>query len=219
MTWFHLKYLNQWKFANTYIDSLSKSLNIYIDTLSRYMYIYAKNTINMYAWTLYTPIHDFICYALNPFDIFKSFNICIYIYINLGSTSLHVHTPVPQCIHLSTNMGHVYDPAAWQIFESAPKERYAYRYVQWWSSTGTRREYSTGLSVHPRKCYMLIQCGQRGFARPRKPGQSNRGMYFMLTNHIMYVEAGTYNGIFRTGDFRTKNSGTRLPFQWWRFGT
>ena len=28
----------------------------------------------MYAWTLYTPIKDFICYALNPFDIFKSFN-------------------------------------------------------------------------------------------------------------------------------------------------
>ena len=91
--------------------------------------------------------------------------------------------------------------------------------VRWWSSACTRREYSTGLSVHPRKCYMLIQCGQRGFARPRKPGQSNRGMYFMLTNHIIYVEAGTYNGIFRTGDFRTKNSGTRLPFQWWRFGT
>jgi hypothetical protein len=146
-------------------------------------------------------------------------NRLIYRYIYSGSTSLHVHTPVLQCILLSTNMGHVYDPAARQTFESAPKERYAYRYVQWWSSTGTRREYSTGLSVHPRKCYMLIQCGQRGFARPRKPGQSNRGMYFMLTNHIMYVEAGTYNGIFRTGDFRTKNSGTRLPFQWWRFGT
>ena len=77
MTWFHLKYLNQWKFANTYIDSLSKLLNIYIDTLSRWMYIYAKNTINMYAWTLYTPINDFIFYALNPFDIFKSFNIFI----------------------------------------------------------------------------------------------------------------------------------------------
>ena len=51
---------------------------------------------------------------------------------------------------------------------------------------------------------MFIQYGRRGFARPRKPGQSNRGMYFMLTNHIMYVEAGTYNGIFRTGDLGLK---------------
>ena len=34
--------------------------------------------INMYAWTLYTPINDFMCYALNPFDIIKSFNIYIY---------------------------------------------------------------------------------------------------------------------------------------------
>ena len=34
----------------------------------------------MYAWTLYTPIHDFICYALNPFDTFKSFNINIYFF-------------------------------------------------------------------------------------------------------------------------------------------
>ena len=28
----------------------------------------------------------------------------------------------------------------------------------------------------------------------------------MLTNHIVYVEAGTYNGICWTGDFRTKIS-------------
>ena len=91
--------------------------------------------------------------------------------------------------------------------------------IYWYQAPATLREYRTGLSVHPRKFYMLIQCGQRGFARPRKPGQSNRGMYFMLTNHIIYVEAGTYNGIFWTGDFRTKNSGTRLPFRWWRFGT
>ena len=34
----------------------------------------------------------------------------------------------------------------------------------------------------------------------------------MFTNHIIYVEAGTYNGIFWTGDLRTKNSGTRLLY-------
>ena len=61
---------------------------------------------------------------------------------------------------------------------------------------GTRREYRTGLSVHPWKYYMFIQCGRRGFARPRKPGQSNRGMQFTFINHIIYVEAGTYNGFF-----------------------
>ena len=90
--------------------------------------------------------------------------------------------------------------------------------VYWYQGTwypGTRREYRTGLSVHRRKYYMFIQCGRRGFARPRKPGQSNRGMYFTFTNHIIYVEAGTYNGIFWTGDFRTKNSGTWIPFRWW----
>ena len=47
------------------------------------MYIYPKNTIDIYAWTLYTPINDFICYALNPF-----------VYgIYLDSTSLDVHLP------------------------------------------------------------------------------------------------------------------------------
>jgi hypothetical protein len=97
MTWFHLKYLNQWKFANTYIDSLSRSLNIYINTLCRSIYIYPKNTINIYAWTLYTPIDDFICDALNPFDIFKSFKINIY--LNLDSTSLHEHTPPSTTIY------------------------------------------------------------------------------------------------------------------------
>ena len=74
--------------------------NIYIDTLSRWMYIYAKNTINMYAWTLYTPIHDFICYALNPFDIFKSFNIYIYIFrfyiASCAYTSTTMYTPIDE---------------------------------------------------------------------------------------------------------------------------
>ena len=51
------------------------------------MYIYPKNTINIYEWTLYTPINDFICYALNPLDIFKS---------------LAVHIPVLQSILRST---------------------------------------------------------------------------------------------------------------------
>ena len=97
MTWFHLKYFNQWKYANAYIGSLSKSLNIYINTLSCCMYIYPKNTINIYAWTLYTPINDFICYALNPFDIpvLKRLNIfrffiawCAYY------TSTTIYTPI-----------------------------------------------------------------------------------------------------------------------------
>ena len=118
-TWFHLKILNQWKFAHMYIDSLSNSLNIvYINILHRSMYI------PVYRWL-------FVIY--------------------------------------------IYDPATRQIFESALKEWYAY-YVQWWSSTGTCSGYSTGLPVHPRKCYMCIQqCGWRGFAIPSKPGQSNGG--------------------------------------------
>ena len=62
------------------------------------MYIYAKNTINMYAWTLYTPINDFICYALNPFDIFKSFNIYKYIFryyiASCAYTSTKIYSPI-----------------------------------------------------------------------------------------------------------------------------
>ena len=75
--------------------------------------------------------------------------------------------------------------------------------------------YCTG--QHTRKCYMCIQCGQRGFARPCKPGQLNGGNYFNLTNQNIYSEAGTYSGIFCKGDWRTKNGITRLLFQWWRF--
>ena len=40
MTWFHLKCLNQWKFAHIYIDSFSTSLNIYIISQRRSMYIW-----------------------------------------------------------------------------------------------------------------------------------------------------------------------------------
>ena len=74
----------------------------------------------MYAWTLYTPIHDFICYALNPFDIFKSFNIYIYIYIQV----LHRF----MCIHQYYNV-------------------YSYRRI--WVMYTTRR-LGKYLKVHPR---------------------------------------------------------------------
>ena len=87
------------------------------------MYIYAKNTINMYAWTLYTPINDFYMLCI---ESVRHIQILLYIYIYLASTSLHVHTPELQSILRSTTTGHVYDPAARQIFESALKERYAY---------------------------------------------------------------------------------------------
>ena len=44
------------------------------------MYIYPKNTIDIYAWTLYTPINDLICYELNPFIYIFRFYIawCAY---------------------------------------------------------------------------------------------------------------------------------------------
>ena len=34
--------------------------------------------------------------------------------------------------------------------------------------------------------------------------------FLTLTNNIIYMEAGTYNGICWTGDFRNKTSGTQL---------
>ena len=95
---------------------------IYINTLCRCMYICPKNTINIYSWTVYTPINDLLCYALNPFDIFKSLSLYMY----LDSTLLDVHILVLQSILRSTTMCHVYNQAGWQIFESALKERYAY---------------------------------------------------------------------------------------------
>jgi hypothetical protein len=35
----------------------------------------------------------------------------------------------------------------------------------------------------------------------------------MLPNHIIDVEAGTYDGTFCTGDLTAKNFRTRLPFR------
>jgi hypothetical protein len=46
-----------------------------------------------------------------------------------------------------------------------------------------------------------------------KPGWSNVLKLLNLTNQNIYGEAGTYNGNFCTGDYRT-----RLPFQWWCIG-
>ena len=51
---------------------------------------------------------------------------------------------------------------------------------------------------------MFIQCGRRGFARPRKPGQFKQRNVIHVHQSYYIVEAGTYNGIFWTGDFRTK---------------
>ena len=60
------------------------------------MYIYAKNTINIYSCTLYTPINDLLCYALNPFHIFKSPSIYIFrFYIaSCAYTSTTIYTPI-----------------------------------------------------------------------------------------------------------------------------
>jgi len=59
-----------------------------------------------------------------------------------------------------------------------------------------------------------------GISLQRPAHQANQmDVSSMLTNHIVNVEAGTYNGICWTGDFRAINYGTWLLFRWWRFGS
>ena len=69
--------------------------------------------------TLYSDKRFYLLFIESVRHIQIVKNLYIHVYKYFDSTSLHMSTPVPQSILRSTIMGHVYNPAARQIFESA----------------------------------------------------------------------------------------------------
>ena len=111
-----------------FINYLSISLIIHINILYRLIYIYTLKCDQLICigGSLAIILRLTILCANNEsvrHRLFKSRFLCI-----LYCTYFHVHIRVlvQSILRLATAMCQAYDPAAWQIFESALKKRYAY---------------------------------------------------------------------------------------------